>query len=239
MDNPKQLRDLAEEIGDTWETLKTRQLQFKHQQETALTFRDGLSNFSALMESRASTRLGDNVKLLTYISIFYLPLTFCAALRAIPNITDSSTKNPFMTNAVIVGCVTQLYEPYSSSVIDRMVAKHSSDGTGGRRKATETKWEKRAKRFQSSFGPKRSDGEPSEWWIPVYVLRCPTCYSSSIPGALLTLSCLSSYSVRLVLEWRFFSFYKVIPVDTSVSQVDFRFSKKVVPADTSISWMSA
>ncbi|PQE33410.1 domain V protein [Rutstroemia sp. NJR-2017a WRK4] len=173
MDNLNQLRDLAEEIGDTWETLKTRQLQFKHQQETALTLRDG---------SRASTRLGDNVKLLTYISIFYLPLTFCAALRAIPNITDSSTKNPFMTNAVIVGCVTyilvfnlgnianhcrQLYEPYSSSVIDRMVAKHSSDGTGGRRKATETKWEKRAKRFQSSFGPKRSDGEPSEWWIPV------------------------------------------------------------------------
>jgi hypothetical protein len=37
-----------------------------------------LFNASALVESRASTRLGENVKLLTYVSIFYLPLAFCA-----------------------------------------------------------------------------------------------------------------------------------------------------------------
>lgn len=30
------------------------------------------------MESRSSTRLGQNVQLLTYVSIFYLPLAFCA-----------------------------------------------------------------------------------------------------------------------------------------------------------------
>jgi hypothetical protein len=29
------------------------------------------------MESRASTRLGENVKLLTFVSIFFLPLSFC------------------------------------------------------------------------------------------------------------------------------------------------------------------
>ena len=31
---------------------------------------------SGVVESRASTRLGEIVKLLTYVSIFYLPLTF-------------------------------------------------------------------------------------------------------------------------------------------------------------------
>jgi hypothetical protein len=37
-----------------------------------------LFNASAVVESRLSTRLAQNVKLLTYVSIFYLPLAFCA-----------------------------------------------------------------------------------------------------------------------------------------------------------------
>ena len=36
-----------------------------------------LFNASAVIESRASTRLGENVKLLTFVSIFFLPLSFC------------------------------------------------------------------------------------------------------------------------------------------------------------------
>lgn len=35
-----------------------------------------LFNASAVIESRASTRLGENVKLLTFVSIFFLPLAF-------------------------------------------------------------------------------------------------------------------------------------------------------------------
>jgi hypothetical protein len=31
------------------------------------------------MESRASTQLGENVKLLTFVSIFFLPLGLCVA----------------------------------------------------------------------------------------------------------------------------------------------------------------
>lgn len=37
-----------------------------------------LFNASAVVESRLSTRLSQNVRLLTYVSIFYLPLAFCA-----------------------------------------------------------------------------------------------------------------------------------------------------------------
>ena len=36
-----------------------------------------LFNASAVIESRASTRLGENVKLLAFVSIFFLPLSFC------------------------------------------------------------------------------------------------------------------------------------------------------------------
>lgn len=73
--------------------------------------------------------------LLTYVSIFYLPLAFCAvsslaspchhsiqnfsayqedaelyekALWAIPNITDSGTRGPFVITSAIVGLITLL-----------------------------------------------------------------------------------------------------------------------------------
>lgn len=68
--------------------------------------------------------------LLTYVSIFYLPLGFCAvsypisttvlckieqlliefsqALWAIPNITDNNTRTPFIVTATMVSVVTLL-----------------------------------------------------------------------------------------------------------------------------------
>lgn len=43
---------------------------------------DGTTS-SAVIESRAATQLGEKVQLLTYVSIFYLPLSYCAALWSI------------------------------------------------------------------------------------------------------------------------------------------------------------
>ena len=37
-----------------------------------------LFSASSVQESKAATRLGENVRLLTYVSIFYLPLSFCS-----------------------------------------------------------------------------------------------------------------------------------------------------------------
>lgn len=53
-----------------------------------------LFNASALIESRSSTRLGQNVQLLTYISIFYLPLGFCAVSPEV-----EFTQPPIITSA--------------------------------------------------------------------------------------------------------------------------------------------
>lgn len=44
----------------------------------SLTPHKKLFSASIVVESRLSTRLAQNVKLLTYVSIFYLPLAFCA-----------------------------------------------------------------------------------------------------------------------------------------------------------------
>ncbi|UKZ74918.1 hypothetical protein TrVFT333_002588 [Trichoderma virens FT-333] len=64
--------------------------------------------WASINEARISTQLGQNVMLLTYVSIFYLPLGFCAALWAIPNITNSSTRTPFIATSIIVGLITLL-----------------------------------------------------------------------------------------------------------------------------------
>jgi hypothetical protein len=48
-----------------------------------------LFNASSVVESRASTRLGENVKLLTYVSIFYIPLAFIAVRLAVKYLADS------------------------------------------------------------------------------------------------------------------------------------------------------
>ncbi|THV54254.1 hypothetical protein BGAL_0031g00280 [Botrytis galanthina] len=185
----KKIQNLAKEIDVQVESLINWQSQFKHQQETAQAYRDGLFNASALMESRASTRLGENVKLLTYVSIFYLPLAFCAALWAIPNITSSGTRSPFILTTILVGFVTymivfnlgnivkqsgRVYEPYRLGVI-KQICKKSPDDKESRRvderasslDDSEPGWQKRAQKFESTFGPKRGDGEPSEWWIPI------------------------------------------------------------------------
>jgi hypothetical protein len=89
----EEYRDLIlEEDRRKLEGIKKR---FESQKLRAEALRDGVSltfrglvfstlitkqlfSASAVVESRLSTRLAQNVKLLTYVSIFYLPLAFCA-----------------------------------------------------------------------------------------------------------------------------------------------------------------
>lgn len=74
--------------------------RFQSQKARAEALRDGVSfitnteirlsltifklfNASVVVERRLSTRLAQNVKLLTYVSIFYLLLAFCAVSSSI------------------------------------------------------------------------------------------------------------------------------------------------------------
>ncbi|KAF5870652.1 putative mg2+ transporter zinc transport protein [Botrytis fragariae] len=65
----KRMRQFFEQLKEIAERLRDKR-------QEALDLRDGLFNVSAVVESRAATRLGENAKLLTFVSIFFLPLRF-------------------------------------------------------------------------------------------------------------------------------------------------------------------
>ncbi|KAK0655942.1 hypothetical protein B0T16DRAFT_23449 [Cercophora newfieldiana] len=63
--------------------LEALRVRFANKREEAVALRDGLFNASAVIESRMSTKLGENIKLLTFVSIFFLPLSFCTSLWSV------------------------------------------------------------------------------------------------------------------------------------------------------------
>jgi hypothetical protein len=129
-----------------------------------LTCLTQLFSASGVIESRVSTRLGENVKLLTYVSIFYLPLSFCVALWSI---NEGYPRPMLALTSVLVAAVTFIvvanlrnmasicavaYRGVKRRIVRRM---HGSD---------DEKWVKRATAFES-YRPERLEVEPSEWYI--------------------------------------------------------------------------
>ncbi|KAJ3484562.1 hypothetical protein NLG97_g7021 [Lecanicillium saksenae] len=164
------LRELDTEAENVRQSLEMLQTDFDAKREKAKALRDGLFNASALMESRSSTRLGMNVQLLTYVSIFYLPLAFCAALWAIPNIDERGTRTPFIVTAILVGAVTyaivfnlenmagffgRLYNARKERLLHNMENDKKSY------------WREVRDRFEE-FPPNEERKTPSEWWVLRY-----------------------------------------------------------------------
>jgi hypothetical protein len=105
----EQYRDHFEGIEGQFHAIEER---LKSQKARAEALRDGVSllsdrgagckltilklfNASAVVESRLSTKLAQNVKLLIYVSIFYLPLAFCAVGPPYPlTLVEILTKPP-------------------------------------------------------------------------------------------------------------------------------------------------
>jgi len=140
--------------------------------------RDGLFNASAVMESRASTKLSENVKLLTFISIFFLPLSFCTSLWSISN--DIFTLEALIYTIIFVALATYLatfnmnrlviiFNGLYESQRQNLVAMMSSDASAI--------WKSRGARFESSRYQPRTEvmREPSEWLVALYaIIRSPS-----------------------------------------------------------------
>ncbi|THX12841.1 hypothetical protein D6D13_04007, partial [Aureobasidium pullulans] len=162
----KALRAMEPHIDSLGQAMK-RATTLQHR---VMALRDGLFNASAVLESRAANRLSENVKLLTYVSIFYLPLAFCASLwSATDTFSWNGLKVAMVLTAVITYLVTfnlnqlvrlsqSIYDVGKKKVIKSMTESDNDD------------WQKRAARF-GQFQPPRSKPQPSEWLLLWYLFE--------------------------------------------------------------------
>ncbi|KEQ85409.1 hypothetical protein M438DRAFT_316942 [Aureobasidium pullulans EXF-150] len=160
--------DALEAIGPHIARLDQVTRRAKTLQQRVVAFRDGLFNASSVLESRAANRLSENVKLLTYVSIFYLPLGFCASLWST---TDTFSWNGLKFAMVLTAVITYLV----TFNLNQLVKLSRSIYDVGRKKVVKSMtesdnddWQKRAARF-GQFQPPPLKPQPSEWLLLWYL----------------------------------------------------------------------
>ena len=131
---------------------------------------------------------------------YYLPLAFCAvsspiiidassdleqalkALWTIPNITDSSTRTPFIVTAVLIGFVTYIIVFNLNKLVSfgwatysghrkRSIQRMTNESTG-------SKWKDLGRRFRR-FEPDRGSSKLSDWYILLIAFSIRWEYSRS------------------------------------------------------------
>ncbi|KAF4956930.1 hypothetical protein FSARC_11447 [Fusarium sarcochroum] len=181
LSSPKTPEELTKRILGDIETqvdrLRDISARFECSRDKTKVLREGLFSASGVIESRVSTRLGENVKLLTYVSIFYLPLSFCVALWS----TNENYARPMLVLAsVIVAAATFIVVANLRNMtsicsatyrsVKRRIVRHMHA-------SSDERWVQRATAFES-YRPERLEVEPSEWYILYYAVA--STYSAAL-----------------------------------------------------------
>lgn len=151
---------------------------FRQKLASTKALRDALFNASAVIESRASTRLGENVKLLTFVNIFFLPLSFCTSLWSI---NDKFSNTALIITIVLVAAVTYLAMFNVNSIVriwDTLYDSRKKNVVSAMKADRKEAWKRRGKRFEV-FRPKHENPEPSDWYITIYTLMRPALFFGS------------------------------------------------------------
>ncbi|SPO02002.1 uncharacterized protein DNG_04675 [Cephalotrichum gorgonifer] len=125
------------------------------------------SSASSVMESREATDLGKTVKLLTYVSIFYLPLGVCAAMFSIDpdfglTLFGVVTVVTAVTTYFIVAnleSIIHVLRRTPQAIKTPLVDKMAQDG--------DEEWKRRGQGLRDAR-PDRADATPSGWRIVQY-----------------------------------------------------------------------
>ncbi|KAG5301356.1 hypothetical protein I7I48_01338 [Histoplasma ohiense] len=132
------------------------------------SLRDGLFSASAVAESRAATQLGENIRLLTYVSIFYLPLSYCASLWSL-NEQYTVLNFAIVTFFIALATYSLVGNLNHAVLFSKKTVRHIKNPIVERMKRDPDRiWGERGDRF-SAFKPVRENVEPSQWHIPQYL----------------------------------------------------------------------
>lgn len=139
------------------------------------------------MESRASTRLNENIKLLTLVSIFFLTLSFCMVFPSPANTKTNLTittvrmecqQHYFQSPSSLDShhpCRTQHLPPSLQPQQHRRILQSSlqqAQAPAHRVNANRPRqeWKETGQKF-TSFQPKQEKRQPSEWTLVLFVFH--------------------------------------------------------------------
>ncbi|CZR60205.1 uncharacterized protein PAC_10101 [Phialocephala subalpina] len=166
--------------------LSTTREKFKGLREEAKALRDRLFNASGVMESRASTRLGEKVKLLTFVIIFFLPLSFFMSINntlfSLPALAIIAN-NIVLATYVIVFNINNIGRGLASGYTfcaTNLVAEMKDDNN--------EEWVDRAHKFNKTQKVNRDELVLlSKWRLVQYALSRPQVAFSVVQRAILSL----------------------------------------------------
>ncbi|KAF7923743.1 uncharacterized protein EAE98_007561 [Botrytis deweyae] len=162
---------VKKKLGVLKEDLVRLQSRFSDQRELTKDLRDGLFNASAVMESRASTRLGENVRLLTFVSIFFLPLSFTMSIWSI-NDSALANINIMVGVAVVLGTITYFVVFNVNNIVflsNQFIKKLKAGTIEHMKKNDNTVWKQRGEGLTEPALANDQNATPSSWRIPQYV----------------------------------------------------------------------
>jgi len=161
------VRPISESLG----LLLDMRARLKAQREEAIALRDGLFSASGVMESRASTRLGENVKLLTFVSIFFLPLSFCMSLWSINDQIFSLRSLAIVATIVGLGTYVVVFNLNNMvNFVGRIYGRHKKQLISLMIDDKDSGWKELGRRF-ATFQPKQEKIKPTEWMIVLFILH--------------------------------------------------------------------
>ncbi|KAL8860853.1 MAG: hypothetical protein Q9178_002883 [Gyalolechia marmorata] len=152
--------------------LQNQREYFRQKLASTRALRDALFNASAVIESRASTRLGENVKLLTFVSVFFIPLSFCTSLWSV---NDMFSMNSLIVVIIIVALLTYTTVLNINSIVTSVGLLYDTKKrrvVNAMKRDSRDSWKHCGQRFES-FRPKHENPKPSEWYITLYALLNP------------------------------------------------------------------
>ncbi|KAE8443164.1 hypothetical protein EG329_002333 [Mollisiaceae sp. DMI_Dod_QoI] len=145
---------------------------FKDKHKEIMDLREGLFNAGGVMESRASRQLGENIQLLTFVSIMFLPLSFCMSVWSVNN-NLFSLESLWITAAAIaistyvlafnINIITKRSKTLCRRASRRIINSMKSD--------PDETWNKRANIFEKFTKPQETEIKPSNWRLVHYICK--------------------------------------------------------------------
>ena len=189
----KRLKDLTQKCKSKLQVLRTQHKRLEEQKTFAEQRHSNLVSYMQLREARTSTRSAEDVRLFTYVTIIFLPLSFSSSLFSMQGSPQANTVSIMVQTTAVALAITILFLS-NLKTLDRnwsFYLNKANTVARSRMKASEHPWaldwhkkqmelEEVARRRISKMDYAKPLPAESKWWYFLwwltYGLRIPRSY---------------------------------------------------------------